>query len=36
MPIVPAILLILALLVGVPALIVWVVTRNWPPAKEDI
>ena len=35
MPIVPAIILNLAILVGVLALIVWVATRNWPPAKED-
>ena len=31
MPIVPAIILILALLVGVPALIVWVATRKEEP-----
>lgn len=35
MPIVPAIILNLAILVGVPALIAWAVTRNWPPAKEN-
>lgn len=31
MPIVPAIILNLALLVGVPALIVWIVTRKEKP-----